>query len=143
MAEAKTKPTSVSLEAFLERAIDPARHADCQVLAEMMKKATGEKATMWGESIVGFGRYLLTYADGRVAEWPLVGFSPRKNDLAIYIMPGFERYESLLAKLGKHKTAKVCLYVKKLADVDADVLNEIIVSSVNAMDTKRVRRTAG
>ncbi len=138
MAEAKTKPTSVSLEAFLASAVDPSRHADCHAVAAMMMKATGEKATMWGTSIVGFGRYMMRYADGRESEWPIVGFSPRKKDLTIYIMPGFERYESLLAKLGKHKTAKVCLYIKKLADVDVDVLNQIIVDSVNAMSAKRV-----
>jgi hypothetical protein len=140
MAEAKTKPTDVSLEEFLAREIDPARHADCHAIAAMMKKATGEHATMWGASIVGFGRYLMTYADGREAPWPIVAFSPRKNDLTIYITPGFARYHALLAKLGKHKTSTVCLYIKKLADVDTHVLNEIIVGSVNAMAAKRVKR---
>jgi hypothetical protein len=138
MAEAKTKPTNVSLDEFLAKSVDPARHSDCRAVAAMMKKATGEDAVMWGSSIVGFGRYKMTYADGRESDWPVVGFSPRKNDLTVYIFPGFERYESLLEKLGKHKTGKVCLYIKKLTDVDTKVLNTIIDESVKAMARKRV-----
>jgi hypothetical protein len=139
MAEAKTKPTTVSLDEFLVESVDPARHNDCRVIAAMMKKSTGEDAVMWGASIVGFGRYTMTYADGRESDWPVVGFSPRKSDLTVYITPGFERYESLLEKLGKHKTGKVCLYIKKLADIDTNVLNTIIDESVKAMATKRVK----
>ena len=92
---------------------------------------------MWG-AIVGFGRYKYGYASGREAEWPVVGFSPRKTDLTLYIMPGFDRYSALLDKLGKHKTGKSCLYIKRLADVDVKALQAIIDASVKAMEAKRV-----
>jgi hypothetical protein len=138
MAEAKTKPTTVSLDEFLAKSVDPARHEDCRVIAAMMKKATGEEAVMWGASIVGFGRYKYKYESGREGEWMLVGFSPRKGDLALYIMPGFERYEALLAKLGEHKTGKSCLYVKSLAGIDLAVLKTLIEDSVRAMASQRV-----
>jgi hypothetical protein len=138
MAEAKTKPTTVSLDEFLAKSVDPARHDDCRTVVTMMKKATGEEAVMWGASIVGFGRYKYKYESGREGEWMLVGFSPRKGDLALYIMPGFERYEALLAKLGEHKTGKSCLYVKSLAGIDLAVLKTLIEDSVRAMASQRV-----
>lgn len=137
--EAKTKPTDVSLDEFLAGSVDPKRHDDCRWLATAMARATGEKAVLWGTAIVGFGLYRYKYASGVEGDWPIVGFSPRKNDLTVYIMPGFERYSALLEKLGKHKTAKVCLYIKKLADVDTKVLNEIIVESVKAMAPNRIK----
>lgn len=137
--EAKTKATAVSLETFLATSVDPTRHDDCRAIAAMMKKATGEEAVMWGASIVGFGRYKYVYESGREGEWPIVGFSPRKNDLTIYIMPGFERNDELLEKLGKHKIGKSCLYVKRLSDVDTKVLKLIVEDSVKAMASKRVK----
>jgi hypothetical protein len=109
MAEPQTKATAVSFDEFLAASVDPARHDDCRTVAAMMKKATGEEAVMWGASIVGFGRYKYKYESGREGEWPIVGFSPRKTDLTVYIMPGLERYEALLKKLGKHKTGKSCV----------------------------------
>lgn len=136
MAEPKTKATTVSLDEFLANSVDPTRHEDCRTIAAMMQRATGEPAVMWG-AIVGFGRYKYSYANGREAEWPVVGFSPRKTDLTLYIMPGFDRYEALLGKLGKHKTGKSCLYIKRLADIDVNALQAIIDASVKAMAPKR------
>ena len=140
MAEPKTKATAVTLDQFLAASVDPTRHACCRAIASMMQGATGEAPVMWG-AIVGFGRYKYTYASGREGEWPVVAFSPRKNDFTLYIMPGFERYETLLGKLGKHKTGKSCLYIKRLGDVDASVLRAIIDDSVKAMAAKRVKVT--
>lgn len=139
MADVKTKPTAVSIDEFLAKSVDPARHEDCRAIAAMMQKATGEAPIMWGPSIVGFGRYHYKYDSGREGESMLVGFSPRKSDLTIYIVPGFDRYEALLAKLGRHKIGKVCLYIKRLADVDVNVLKTIIEHSVKAMASKRVK----
>ncbi len=137
MAEAKTKATSVTLDEFLATSVDASRHDDCRSIAALMQKATGEPAVMWG-AIVGFGRYRMQYADGREGDWPLVAFSPRKNDFTLYIMPGFEKYGELLGKLGKHKTGKSCLYIKRLADVDVGILQKIVEASVKAMSGKRV-----
>jgi Domain of unknown function (DU1801) len=137
MAENKTKPTELSFDAFLAQRVEPARHEDCRAIAAMMQKATGEPPIMWGPSIVGFGRYEYKYESGRAGEWVVVGFSPRKTDLTIYIMPGFERFETLLAKLGKHKTGKSCLYIKRLSDVDSKVLQTIVEQSVKAMASMR------
>jgi len=142
MAEAKTKPTTVSFDEFLATSVDAARHADCRAIAAMMQRATKEPAVMWGDAIVGFGRYAMTYADGREAPWPVTAFSPRKNDLTIYLMPGTEHFTAQLAKLGKHKTAKVCLYIKRLSDVNVLVLEEVIAASVAAMAPKRIAASA-
>jgi hypothetical protein len=99
----------------------------------MMREATGNRAAMWGDSIVGFGKYAYTYASGRSGEWPITGFSPRKRELTLYIMPGFSKYERLMKKLGKHRTGKSCLYIKRLSDVDEGVLEELIRESVKRM----------
>ena len=139
MSELKTRPTSASVVEFL--ALQPdARRADCEAVLRMMEAATGERAEMWGASIVGFGRYAYTNSTKKTFEWPLIGFSPRKQDLTLYLMPGFDGFAELMAKLGKHKTGKSCLYLKKLADVDAGVLQELIENSVQAMDAQRIRR---
>ena len=98
-----------------------------------MREVTGERPKMWGSSIVGFGSYHYTYASGREGDWPVVGFAPRKQNLVLYIMPGFARYESLLARLGKHRTGKSCLYVNKLDDIDPEVLEELVRESVDEM----------
>jgi len=138
MSELKTRPTTASVSDFL--ALQPdARRADCEAVAAMMEAATGERAEMWGAGIVGFGRYAYTNSTKKTYEWPLVGFSPRKNDLTLYIMPGFEGFADLMAKLGKHKTGKSCLYLKTLADVDTKVLRQIIDGSVQEMEPQRVR----
>ena len=136
MAELKTKPTSESVNEFLGR-LDEKRRKDCMAVVKLMKSATGVRPKMWGSSIVGFGTYRYRYESGREGEWPVVGFSPRKSDLTLYIMPGFERFENLMKKLGKYKTGKSCLYIKRLTDVDVDVLKELITESVNAMSDKR------
>jgi hypothetical protein len=140
MAEAKTKPTDVSVDSFLAQVADPVRQADCRKVAAMMGRATGAQACMWGPSIVGFGRYRYKYDSGREGESMVIGFSPRKNDLTLYIMPGLERYAELTARLGRFKTGKVCLYIKKLADVDEAVLKELIDASVAEMAPTRVDR---
>ena len=138
MSEPKTRPTTASVADFLAQ--QPAqRQADCEVVSAMMAEATGEPAQMWGEAIVGFGRYAYAYKNGKALEWPVIGFSPRKNDLSLYIMPGFDRFPELMARLGKHKTGKSCLYLKRLADVDLDVLRALVDGSVGAMEPKRVR----
>jgi hypothetical protein len=138
MAELKTKLTDESVAAFLGKVEDPARRADCEAVLAMMQQATGCEPRMWGASIVGFGKYKYTYATGRSGEWMVTGFSPRKHDLTLYIMPGFTRYDALMARLGKHKTGKSCLYLKRLADVDTAVLQELIAASVKAMAKQRV-----
>ena len=138
MSELKTRPTSASVVEFL--ALQPdARRADCEAVLRMMEAATGERAEMWGASIVGFGRYAYTNSTKKTFEWPLIGFSPRKQDLTLYLMPGFDGFAELMAKLGKHKTGKSCLYLKQLADVDQAVLRKLIDASVKAMASQRVR----
>jgi hypothetical protein len=132
VAELKTKPTTASVSDFLA-SVDPDRREDCLTIAKIMTKATGAKPRMWGPSIVGFGDHHYKYESGRELDWFLTGFSPRKNDLTLYIMPGFERYAELMAALGKHKTGKSCLYIKRLADVDLTVLETLVESSVNHM----------
>ncbi|HVQ40353.1 MAG TPA: DUF1801 domain-containing protein [Pyrinomonadaceae bacterium] len=139
MAELKTKPTAESVLAFLNNLTDEDRRADCLAVIDIMRDVTKEEPEMWGTSIVGFGRYRYKYADGREREWMLTGFSPRKNDLTLYIMQGFESSPDLMKRLGKHKTGKSCLYVKKLADVDLKVLRQLVAKSVKQMNAKRVR----
>jgi hypothetical protein len=138
MAENKTQPTSQPVAEFLGAVADPQRRADCQTVLAMMKQASGRDPVMWGASIVGFGMYRYTYASGRSGDWPVIGFSPRKNDLTLYIMPGFERYAELMAKLGKHKTGSSCLYLKRLADVDLPTLQRLMDESVKHMAPQRV-----
>jgi hypothetical protein len=139
MAEPKTKATKASVAAFLAAIPDEQRRKDCKAVAKLMQEATGEKPVLWGANIVGFGAYRYEYASGGTGDWPVVGFSPRKNDLTLYLMAGFERHADLMAKLGRHKTGKSCLYLKRLADVDPAVLKELVGRSVAAMEKKRVR----
>ncbi len=139
MAELKTKKTTASVAAFLDQISDEQRRKDCQRVLKIMKEATGEQPSMWGSSIVGFGTYKYRYASGHGGEWPIIGFSPRKNDLTLYIMQGFADYKELMAKLGKHKTGKSCLYIKKLDDVELPVLKKLITKSVDKMAEHRVR----
>ncbi|MEG3048588.1 MAG: DUF1801 domain-containing protein [Thermomonas sp.] len=139
MSELKTRPTTASVSEFLAQQGNE-RRADCEAVVRMMEAATGERAEMWGAAIVGFGRYAYSYSNKKTFEWPIVGFSPRKNDLTLYLMPGFEERAELLGKLGKHKTGKSCLYLKKLADVDIATLQALIDCSVAAMEPQRIRR---
>ena len=133
MVEPKTKPTTESVEAFLNTIPDEQKRADAFAIAKLMKQVTRAEPEMWGSSIVGFGRYRLKYASGREGDWPLVGFSPRKQNLTLYIMAGFEGYPELLKKLGKFKTGKACLYVNRLTDVDLPTLKELVKQSVKHM----------
>ncbi len=133
MAENKTKQNVQSAQAFLEAVEDPRRREDCLTLVQLMQEVTGEAPTMWGDTIVGFGKYHYKYASGREGDSPLVGFSPRKQNLTLYILAGFDEYEELLGKLGKHKTGKACLYLKSLQDVDLGVLREMVQRSVEHM----------
>ena len=126
MAEPKTKPTNQSVKEFLNEIPEPERRADCFAIAKIMEEITGEKPKMWGPSIVGFGTYHYKYASGREGDWPMMGFSPRKRDLTLYIMMGFERHADLMEKLGKHSTGKSCLYIKRLSDVHIPTLKKLI-----------------
>ncbi len=130
MAELKTKQTSQSVEKFVSAVADEQRRKDCRTVLRIMKEVTGAKPKMWGSSMVGFGSYHYKYASGREGDWFLTGFAPRKQDLTLYIMAGFSRYNELLRKLGKHKIGKSCLYIKQLDDVDIDVLTELVEQSV-------------
>jgi len=130
MAEAKTKPTNQSVEEFLNEISDDERRADCLQVAKIMEEITGEKPVMWGPSIVGFGSYHYKYASGREGDWPLTGFSPRKKDMTLYLMMGFTKHGELLEKLGKHSTAKSCLYIKRLSDIHVPTLKKLIKVSV-------------
>ena len=125
MAEIKTGPTQVSVDAFLDAVEHPVRRADGKTVRAMMERVTGEPAVMWGPSIVGFGRYHYRYASGHEGDMCRIGFSPRAANLVLYL-DGLPEYEALLAKLGKHKRSKACLYLNKLADVDLAVLEEIV-----------------
>ena len=130
MAEPKTKPHAASVEAFLAAVDDPQRRADAHAVLALMRGVTGEEPRMWGPSIVGFGKYHYRYASGHEGDSCLTGFSPRKAALTIYLMPGFEQREETLTRLGKFKAGKGCLYVKRLADIDLEVLRELVAASV-------------
>lgn len=136
MPENKTQKTTASVEAFLSAIPDEAKRRDARAIAALMTEETGEQPALWGAAIVGFGSYRYTYESGHSGEAPLTGFSPRKQNFALYIMPGFTEYGALLAKLGKHKTSKSCLYVNKLADVDVDVLRDLVRRAVAWMRKK-------
>jgi len=133
MAELKTKPNKASVKKFLNSVKDEKRRDDCFQVLEIMKKITKEEPIMWGPSIVGFGSYHYKYESGREGDMCITGFSPRKQNLTIYILPGFKRYSELMKKLGKHKTGSSCLYINKLEDVDLKVLIQLITESVKYM----------
>ena len=130
MSELKTKPNDGSVREFLDRVEDPARRKDCQDVLEMMRRVTGSEPKLWGTGMIGFGQYHYKYASGTEGDWPLAGFASRKDSLTLYIMAGVERFPALLEKLGKHKIGKGCLYLKRLSDVDRDVLERLVRSSV-------------
>ncbi|MCH8981682.1 DUF1801 domain-containing protein [candidate division KSB1 bacterium] len=131
MAELKTKPNEQSVEAFLNSVEDEKKRQDCLTILEIMKQITKAEPQMWGTSMVGFGTYHYKYESGREGDWFVAGFSPRKQNLTLYIMAGFSRYDELLSKLGKFKTGKSCLYIKKIEDVDLPTLKELITQSVS------------
>jgi len=131
MAGLKTKPTEKSVEEFLNAIPEESQRKDALAIFKLMKDVTKKKPKMWGPSIIGFGEYHYRYASGREGDWFLTGFSPRKQNLTLYIMAGFARYDDLMKKLGKYKTGKSCLYIKKVDDIDLSILRELITLSAD------------
>lgn len=135
MSTNKTMPTDVPVETFLG-SVEPARRqADAKALNTIFQQETGFEPVMWGPSIIGYGRYHYTYQSGRQGDFLATGFSPRKANLSIYIMPGYANFAPLMARLGKHKTGRSCLYVNKLADIDTDVLRALIRAGLKDLAT--------
>ena len=132
MAENKTRPGDGSVQEFLDGISDPLRRTDAIRLNELMKEVTGADPVMWGDSIVGYGTYHYKYASGREGEWFLTGFSPRKQNLTIYVKGYLEKYQDRLKTLGKHKHGKGCLYINKLEDIDFENLRDLIAYSISA-----------
>lgn len=145
MAELKTKQTEQSVSDFLNKIPDAQRREDCFTIAKLMEEATGSKPKMWGAAIVGFGSYHYKYASGREGDWLMTGFSPRKQDLTLYLMMGFANRGELMQQLGKHKTSKSCLYIKKLSDIHLPTLKKLIKASVKDLKAyvKSQQATAG
>lgn len=145
MPELKTKLNDASVDDFLSAIPDAHVRRDCRTIAEIMQSATRARPKMWGSGIVGFGQHTIVYAGGREADWMMIGFAPRKQKIALYGLGGFEQYESLLNKLGKHDRAKGCLYVKQLSGVDERVLKKIVSASVKnkmkPISSKRGKRS--
>ena len=134
--EAKTKATGVSVDAFLDSVADPGRREDAKKVRAMMERISGYPAKMWGPSIVGFGRYHYKYDSGHEGEIARIGFSPRARELVLYLIGGFPRHQALMDRLGKYRTGKSCLYVKRLSDVDQSVLEELIAEALDYMREK-------
>ena len=134
MSANKTQPTTASVQAFLDAVEPERRRADAVVLDRLFRDVTGFAPVMWGASIVGYGAYHCVYASGREGDFLATGFSPRKSALSLYIMPGYQDFGGLLDRLGKHKHGKSCLYINKLADVDMEVLAELIRAGLDGLD---------
>jgi hypothetical protein len=132
-ANNKTQPTSKSVRAYLDSVSHDGRREDAYQLLEMMTRVTGQPATLWGSSIIGFGRYHYVYDSGREGDHFLTGFAPRKANLVVYIVPGFEPYDNLLKQLGPYKTGRSCLYLGRLNKIDSAVLEDIVAQSVLLM----------
>ncbi len=135
MAELKTKVNDASVEAFLNTIEDAKKRQDCFVILDLMREVTGAEPKMWGSSIIGFGATHYKYASGRDGDWFLAGFSPRKQNLTLYITGGFDQHTELMQSLGKHKLGKGCLYINKLSDIDQTKLRELVKRSVASMTT--------
>jgi len=134
MVENKTQKNNASVLDFINSVEDDVKRQDSLNLLEIFKQCTGDEPAMWGTSIVGYGSYhYKSETSSQEGDWPMIGFSPRKQNLTIYIMPGFDRFKDELAKLGKHKTSVSCLYIKKLADVDETILKNIIINAYESM----------
>lgn len=133
MADAKTQPTTASVPAFIAALPDARQRADCNALAKLMTRATGEPPVLWGRNIVGFGRYRYRYASGTTGDWPLAAFAPRGTELTLYFMDGFDTHAAALKQLGPHKRAKACLYLKSLDGLDRTVLASMVAASVQTM----------
>ncbi len=136
MADLKTKPTGASVAAFLNAVEDPNRRRDAKSIARLMKAVSGKRPQLWGPSIVGYGAYHYQYASGREGDYFRIGFSPRKQNLTIYLMPGYRDFGPLLKKLGKHKIGKSCLYLRSLEDVRLDVLEKMVQQSWDDMQRR-------
>ena len=130
MTENKTKESDASVDAFLDAVENDERRTDCKTLLNLMAEVTGSEPRMWGSSMIGFGRYHYRYASGREGDWFITGFSPRKKALTLYIMPGFDGYDDLMGRLGKHTSGRACIYVRRLDDIDLEVLKEMVLASV-------------
>lgn len=138
-AELKTKVNAASVEGFLNSVEDEQKRSDCFEILKIMQQVTKEKPKMWGASIVGFGTYHYKGASGREGDWMLTGFSPRKQNLTLYLMGGFDMHKDLLKKLGKYKTSVGCLYIKKLDDIDKKVLKALVTQTVKTMKKYSVK----
>ncbi len=136
MAQNKTRATDLSVQAFLEATENPKRREDAFALDALFRRITGYQPKMWGPSMVGYGSYHYIYESGREGDFLATGFAPRKANLSIYIMPGYQDYSSILARLGKHKTGKSCLYLNNLSDVDLSVLEELILTGLADLGAK-------
>lgn len=136
MATLKTQPTENDVEEFLNAIDDKHKREDSFKILDIMKNITGEEPKMWGSSIIGFGQYHYQYESGREGDWFLTGFSPRKQNFSLYIMAGFDNYDDLMSRMGKYKTGKSCLYIKRLEQIDLDILKELIKESVDYMRAK-------
>ncbi len=130
MAEAKTKPGAASVAAYLASIEDPGRRADCEAIGGLMRKLTGQEPRMWGTSIVGYGHYRYTYDSGHSGESCQTGFAARKGDISVYLVAEGPEQQALLARLGRHRMGKACLYLRRLADVDLQVLEQLIAGSI-------------
>jgi len=135
MAELKTQKNDRRVEDFLEKVEHDTRRENSFEILDLMREITGDQGSMWGDSIVGFGEFSYTNSTKKEYKWFKTGFSPRKQNLTLYIMDGFAAYAEILSRLGKYKTGKSCLYINKLADVDLDVLRELIEASLEEMET--------
>ena len=133
MTELKTKPNNASVKAYLKTVENDQKRADCEELLKVMQEIAGEKPKMWGAAMVGFGSYHYVYPTGNSGDWFITGFAPRKQALTIYIMNGYSKYDALMKKLGKYKTEKSCLYIKRLDDIDRKTLKALITRSVKDM----------
>lgn len=134
--ELKTKKNDADIQSFIDSVKNETRKKDARVLLEMMREVSGDQGSMWGPSIIGFGKFLYKYKSGRELDWFITGFSPRKQNLTLYIIVPSKKFNELLGDLGKHKTSKGCLYINKLADVDLDVLKALIKESINYLQKK-------
>lgn len=135
MAELKTKLNDASVRAFLDTIEDESKRDDCFEIMNLMKKASGEEPKMWGTSIIGYGTYHYKYASGREGDWMRIGFSPRKQNITLYLMTGVDRNEEIFSRIGKYKNGKSCFYIKKLADVNVGVLEELIATSLEHVES--------
>lgn len=137
MAKLKTSPNDQSVKDFIDKITDEKKRQDCWTILKIMEEASGEEARMWGDSIVGFGSYHYKYASGRQGDWFLTGFSPRRRDLTLYIMTGFDGYADLLEDLGNYRTGVSCLYIKRLDEINLTLLKQLVARSMLHMKQER------